>query len=242
MPGDLDNYFDIFVAEMKKPSSPLPKSQTIAEAQQANPDDPEAADLEEVAEPKVVGHRFSSRDFSSAEREIQKLQSILRNSQPPSLPKAPRRQGKAPAQWLGNMKTCLFLSSMVLLGLGAYKLHGICLQNHCLPSWPQVEASTPAESLPLPPVAAQDAQASYLFRQAVNHATQAAELTQIAQTEADWNQVSEQWMGAIRLMDAVPETSSNYKVAQEKVREYIAYLDYALQKARVAKLAVTQEW
>lgn len=69
------------------------------------------------------------------------------------------------------------------------------------------------------------------FRVGVNQATNAANLTQSAQSEQEWNQVANYWQQAILLMEGVPNDSKNYQVARQKVTEYRNYLDYAQKKA-----------
>lgn len=73
------------------------------------------------------------------------------------------------------------------------------------------------------------------FREAVNHATSAAELTQTAKTKAEWNTVANDWQRAIALMKAVPNTSPNYQVAQKKVVEYQRNLNFANKASQLAK-------
>lgn len=73
------------------------------------------------------------------------------------------------------------------------------------------------------------------FRQAVNKAMSAANLTQSAKLKQDWKAVASQWQEAIGLMKAVPASSPNYAVAQKKVVEYQKNLDFANLAARRAK-------
>lgn len=68
------------------------------------------------------------------------------------------------------------------------------------------------------------------FREAVNNAMRAAELTQTAQSPEDWNTVAIHWQKAIAFMGAVPENNSKYEVAKEKVGEYQKNLSYAKSK------------
>ncbi|MDY6781900.1 MAG: hypothetical protein SW833_05000 [Cyanobacteriota bacterium] len=70
------------------------------------------------------------------------------------------------------------------------------------------------------------------FRDAVNSATSAAQLTQTAQTPEEWQAVATEWQTAIGLMQAVPEGDPNYAVAQEKAVEYQTNLEYAQQNAQ----------
>ncbi|WP_261224915.1 hypothetical protein [Ancylothrix sp. D3o] len=73
------------------------------------------------------------------------------------------------------------------------------------------------------------------FQQAVYRATTAANLAKLAKTEDEWKGVSRQWQDAIKLMQAVPVESPQYKVAQTKVKEYEQNLIYA-QKAGGVKV------
>ncbi|MGD2182815.1 peptidylprolyl isomerase [Lusitaniella coriacea] len=68
------------------------------------------------------------------------------------------------------------------------------------------------------------------FREAVNNAMRAAELTQTAKSPEDWNTVATHWQKAIAFMGAVPSNNSNYEVAREKVDEYQKNLSYAKSK------------
>ncbi|MDY7012874.1 MAG: hypothetical protein SVX43_04600 [Cyanobacteriota bacterium] len=70
------------------------------------------------------------------------------------------------------------------------------------------------------------------FKDAVNKATSAAQLTQTATTPEEWQTVADDWQAAISLMQAVPEGDPNYAVAQEKVAEYQTNLEYAQQNAQ----------
>jgi hypothetical protein len=104
------------------------------------------------------------------------------------------------------------------------------------------KASAPAAKASPTPVAqkasAPAAQASApatAFYNAVNKATSAAELTQMAKTKAQWNTVTTNWQQAIALMKAVPKANPNHKVAQQKVAEYQKNLNYAQQASANAK-------
>ncbi|MEH1961782.1 MAG: hypothetical protein V7L05_18245 [Nostoc sp.] len=65
------------------------------------------------------------------------------------------------------------------------------------------------------------------FREAVNKAINAANLTQSAKSPDDWKTVVSQWEAAIVLMKTVPSSSPNYVVAQQKIKEYQRNLNYA---------------
>lgn len=72
------------------------------------------------------------------------------------------------------------------------------------------------------------------FRNGVNTATKAAQLTQTAKKSQEWKQVSLTWQKAINSMKSVPNTSPNYKLAQGKVKEYQKNLRYAQNNAKNA--------
>lgn len=72
------------------------------------------------------------------------------------------------------------------------------------------------------------------FREAVNKAIYAANLTQSAKSPDEWKIVLSQWQAAIALMKTVPSSSPNYIVAQQKIAEYQKNLNYA-EKNAIAK-------
>lgn len=65
------------------------------------------------------------------------------------------------------------------------------------------------------------------FREAVNQAISAANLTQSAKSQNEWKVVMSKWQIAIASMKAVPSSSPNYAVAQQKIIEYQQNLNYA---------------
>ncbi|MBE8965868.1 hypothetical protein IQ277_06305 [Nostocales cyanobacterium LEGE 12452] len=69
------------------------------------------------------------------------------------------------------------------------------------------------------------------FREAVNQAINAANLTQSAKSPDEWKTVVGQWEAAIALMKTVPSSSPNYVVAQQKIKEYQINLNYAEKNA-----------
>lgn len=69
------------------------------------------------------------------------------------------------------------------------------------------------------------------FREAVNAATKAAQLTQSASTATEWAEIATLWETAIEQMAAVPSTSPNYQTAQDRLGSYPANRDYARQQA-----------
>jgi len=65
------------------------------------------------------------------------------------------------------------------------------------------------------------------FREAVNKAIKAANLTQLAKSPDEWKTVVSEWQEAIALMKNVPSSSKNYAIAQQKIIEYQKNLNYA---------------
>ncbi|WP_293146542.1 MULTISPECIES: hypothetical protein [unclassified Microcoleus] len=90
---------------------------------------------------------------------------------------------------------------------------------------PSAVNSEPTPSLPTAPIAkplspTPQTVKSDSFGNAVNKATNAANLAQNAQTETQWQAVVAEWQNAIALMKAVPPSSDNYDVAQNRVVQY----------------------
>jgi len=72
------------------------------------------------------------------------------------------------------------------------------------------------------------------FREAVNTATEAAQLTQMAKTTDEWQRVADLWQKAAGFMQSVPDSSPNFQTAQGKVEEYQANSEYAKTNAMAA--------
>jgi hypothetical protein len=70
---------------------------------------------------------------------------------------------------------------------------------------------------------------------AVNKAIEASESAQTAATPEEWEAVSNLWREAIKLMQAVPESSENYEAAQQKAKDYQPNLDYARNNAGISE-------
>jgi hypothetical protein len=96
----------------------------------------------------------------------------------------------------------------------------------------------PAAQANVTVAAAKSATPGSVFRDAVNAAMRAAQLTQTAKTSQDWQAIVQSWELAIAKMKAVPANDSNAAVAQRKAIEYTKNLDYARQAlARQANAA-----
>ena len=123
---------------------------------------------------------------------------------------------KRPGQTLRDrlLWTALGLS----LGVGLSLSYGLLGQAEGNPPartwfWSSQESATPAAEDP--------------FRQGSERAMAAAELTQSAEFSEEWATVVMGWQQAIALMKAVPQTSPNRALAQEKVAEYERNMQYA---------------
>lgn len=86
---------------------------------------------------------------------------------------------------------------------------------------------TPAPEAPATPTAEPELSPAEAWRLAINRATNAANLTQTAQTKAEWEAVASEWRKAIELLELVPESSPNYQQAQERLVSYPKNLQYA---------------
>ncbi len=76
------------------------------------------------------------------------------------------------------------------------------------------------------------AEAPEPFYAGVSSAMAAAELTQTAQSSADWTEVADNWERAIAMMASVPAEHPQFEVAQTKVSEYEKNLAYAAQNSQ----------
>ncbi|NET41618.1 hypothetical protein [Okeania sp. SIO2B3] len=69
------------------------------------------------------------------------------------------------------------------------------------------------------------------FREGINAATKAAELAQTANTQTQWNEVAMTWHNALVLMKEVPESHTQYEVAQNRIDLYRNNREIAKKKA-----------
>lgn len=109
-------------------------------------------------------------------------------------------------------------------GLGTFGIMNayFCLSDQC---WSKPRSSSIAASQ------AAEFVDNDAFAQAVDAATQAANLTQTARTPEEWTIVVGYWQSAIAHMNAVPLTHERISTALQRVDEYSRNLDYAQQKA-----------
>ncbi|WP_426542496.1 hypothetical protein [Dapis sp. BLCC M126] len=69
------------------------------------------------------------------------------------------------------------------------------------------------------------------FREGINAATKAAELAQVANTQAEWNEVAITWHQALVLMKEVPESHPQYEAAKNRIDLYRNNREIAKKKA-----------
>ncbi len=125
-----------------------------------------------------------------------------------------------------NKKSKLLLFCLLAAGLGS--LAGLYFRQH-----PQLTKRI-IDTANQPFKSNNQASSAEAFRVAVNNAMTAANLTQFAQSQEEWVEVSQYWQEAIALMKAVEVTSPDYQTAQDKTTEYQVYLDYAQKNANKA--------
>lgn len=101
-------------------------------------------------------------------------------------------------------------------------------------------AEVPTDGQNSAQVTEQDAQGQQHYNQALEQGMAAAVATQTAQSASDWQQVKDQWEGAIASLNAIPSTRSLFATAQQKRQEYEANLAYATEAA-AAKTLPTAE-
>ncbi|MEH2067642.1 MAG: hypothetical protein V7K47_05630 [Nostoc sp.] len=114
-----------------------------------------------------------------------------------------------------------------LVGIGIYLLATIIIKE-------KSEIYLPSQNLLPTPLATVITPQTDTFREAVNKAINAANLTQSAKSLDEWKTVVSEWQEAIALMKNVSFSSPNYPIAQQKIREYQKNLNYA-QKNTVSK-------
>jgi hypothetical protein len=98
---------------------------------------------------------------------------------------------------------------------------------------PPEAGATPPPPSPAPPTV--PAPSATPFRDAVNRATLAANLTQTATTRQNWQEVANLWEEAANLMGQVPPTDPNYATAQQRVGQYQQNRTYAQQRVQNAR-------
>lgn len=145
-------------------------------------------------------------------------------------------------QKLGLIIGALVLAVVAAFGIRLWLNQSATPEGGTLPAEspsPEPTAASPVDESPASPTApaspaaptAPASPAADPFREAVNRATNAANLTQTARTRQEWQAVANQWREAIALMQAVPADSPNYGVAQDRAVAYQKNLAYAEQAA-----------
>ncbi|NJO40734.1 MAG: hypothetical protein HC769_06540 [Cyanobacteria bacterium CRU_2_1] len=123
-----------------------------------------------------------------------------------------RRFSKSPIRWISS----LFPIAVFCLAVGV-----------------AIAVTMRDSKRPSPGVATVQAEA---FRWAVNRAMSAAELTQIAASEEEWNTIATWWQEASDFMKAVPDSHPKYEIAQSRVSEYQSNREYAQTKANASTI------
>ncbi len=99
------------------------------------------------------------------------------------------------------------------------------------PAAPSSSSPSPASPSPASQPEPTLSPSDIAFREAINRAGQAANLTQTAQTPQDWQQVEALWTQSIELLLQVQPDHPNAETARQKVQEYQVNLNYARQQA-----------
>jgi predicted aspartyl protease len=119
----------------------------------------------------------------------------------------------------------LLLGSTIVVGISA------CGDDRLVTQFQVSSSPTPAVSpspvvAPSPLVTQPDP-----YARAIDRASSAVTIGQIAQSSDDWRLVAGRWQQAIDLLATVPSSSANYPKAQTKLSDYRRNLAYALQQA-----------
>ncbi|MCT7973118.1 hypothetical protein [Laspinema olomoucense] len=153
-------------------------------------------------------------------------------------------------KWYQNKVLLLVPLVILIVGLGGGAAYWFLMKGQQNPT-PASDSADPAAEAPAPatapaaaptpapataPAAAPTpapatAPAANSFAEAVRRASQAAEQSLTAQTQAEWNQIAVLWQEASDLMSQVPENSPNYSAAQPRVGQYQQNADSARQRA-----------
>ncbi|MDY6782029.1 MAG: peptidylprolyl isomerase [Cyanobacteriota bacterium] len=151
--------------------------------------------------------------LSEADEEQGEETSSLSASEPVRALPA-RSQRTSPGKVAMTLMLCL-----VPFGLGIFTVNTFTRLASQRAEGPQQPDSPSPETI--------DVRSEDAFRTAVNHASEAATLTQTAQSQSEWQLVIRNWQNAIALMEKVPNESAERTVAREKISEYQQNLDYA---------------
>ena len=73
------------------------------------------------------------------------------------------------------------------------------------------------------------------YEEALNKGKIAGQMVQSATGNEQWLLVAKQWQEAIYILEEIPKSSPNYKLAQKKIPEYAQNLEYAQKRARKSK-------
>jgi len=73
------------------------------------------------------------------------------------------------------------------------------------------------------------------YEEALNKGKIAGEMVQNATDHQQWLSVAKLWQEAIYMLEEIPKSSPNYKLAQKKIPEYTQNLEYAQKRAKKSK-------
>lgn len=137
----------------------------------------------------------------------------------------------------------LMLTSLILGGSHFYQQFRICIAAESCEWGQQMLAMLPSAASNLAPAPASITEVTAApsatqeladpFREAVNAATLAAELTQTAKTAEEWSTVADLWLRAISAMNSVSPAHPRRDVAEQRVEDYANNLAYAQNRMRV---------
>lgn len=156
---------------------------------------------------------------------IYHIQDLWSNRFKPQLKRLVERQKRAKlATLIATSTSKAFPAIVIVLSCGILGVSGSLLFAH----QDTLQALFfPSESSPHPEVNVTSTTPSYPFRDAVNQAIKASNLTQTAQTAEEWQEVVDAWNAAITGMEDVPESHEQSDLARQKALEYRQNLNYA---------------
>ncbi|MBH8561176.1 hypothetical protein I8748_03110 [Nostoc sp. CENA67] len=151
----------------------------------------------------------------------------------------PQQHNQKPKQ-LNKRLLILLLIPLVALGIYSFSKLSQFQETITLPIASKISTELPSKTIAVTPSALTSKSPNFIsqsdnFREAVNQAISAANLTQSAKNPDEWKIIVSQWQAAIALMNKVPSSSPNYSIAQQKITEYQRNLSYAQKNATGGK-------
>jgi hypothetical protein len=162
---------------------------------------------------------------------IYHIQDLWSNRFKPQLKRFVERQKRAKlATSIATSTSKAFPAIVIVLSCGVLGLSGSLLFAHrdaLQATFFTPESTTDSE------IEVTSTMPSYPFRDAVNQAIKASDLTQTAQTAEEWQEVVDAWNAAITGMEDVPESHEQSDLARQKALEYRQNLNYAQEQLAV---------